>query len=152
MSLIIASGSNQGNSIVHLQDAIKELQKKFELISISRIYKSKAVDYEAQPDFFNQVIEFKIPSISPDECMATLLTIEKSMGRTRDILRGPRTIDLDIVFWGLQNIQTNNLTVPHPRWQQRSFIVKPLKELPFFQTIEKCFTIPTSFNVDAYPV
>ena len=152
MSLIIATGSNLGDSIKILGQALLELQNHFELLAQSRIYKSQAVDYEAQPDFFNQALEFKIPNLEPEEALGVLLSIEKSMGRTRDILRGPRTIDLDIIFWNMSTIQTEKLTVPHPRWQERSFIVKPLSELPFFQTMEKCFTIPSSFKVDAFPV
>jgi 2-amino-4-hydroxy-6-hydroxymethyldihydropteridine diphosphokinase len=152
MSLIIATGSNIGDSLLHLKQAQAELSQYFELIAASRVYRSLAVDYENQPDFFNQVLEFKIPHLSPDEVMQKLLHLELSMGRKRDILRGPRTIDLDIVFWGLETHHTNLVTVPHPRWLDRSFVIKPLQELPFFKSIEKCFTIPKSFKVEAIPV
>jgi 2-amino-4-hydroxy-6-hydroxymethyldihydropteridine diphosphokinase len=152
MSLIIATGSNIGDSLDYLQHAQQELSHHFQLIAGSRIYRSQAVDYQSQPDFFNQVLEFHLPTKNPDEVMQRLLEIELSMGRKRDIPRGPRTIDLDIIFWGLQTHHTNILTVPHPRWLDRSFIVRPLQELPFFKTIEKCFTIPESFKVEAFPV
>lgn len=152
MSLIIATGSNIGDSLHHLEEAKEILSQKFSLIAASRVYVSKAVDYKNQPDFFNQVLEFRIPALSPHQVMNELLTIEKSLGRNRNIPKGPRTIDLDIIFWGLDTIDEPALTVPHPRWSERSFVVKPLQELPFFQTIEKCFTIPRSFNVDASPV
>lgn len=152
MSLIIASGSNIGSSLAHLEEAKNLLSQKFELIKASRVYRSAAVDYENQPDFFNQVMEFKLPALSPEETMTELLRIESTMGRTREILRGPRIIDLDIVFFDLKNISSTHLTVPHPRWMERSFVVRPLRELPFFQTIEKCFTIPESFTVEAQPI
>lgn len=152
MSLIIATGSNIGDSLQHLEEAKQILSQKFELIAASRVYVSKAVDYENQPDFFNQVLEFRIPALSPHQVMNELLAIEKSLGRNRNIPKGPRTIDLDIIFWGLDTINEPALTIPHPRWSERSFVVKPLQELPFFQTIEKCFTIPRSFNVDASPI
>jgi len=64
----------------------------------------------------------------------------------------PRIIDMDIVFWGLETHHTKLVTIPHPRWPERSFVIRPLQELPFFKTIEKCFTIPKSFQVEAYPV
>ena len=80
------------------------------------------------------------------------LEIEKKFGRTREILRGPRLIDIDIIFWGLEKIQTQQVVIPHPRWMDRSFVVRPLQELPFFKTLEKCFTIPKSFEVEAFPV
>ncbi|WP_408098280.1 2-amino-4-hydroxy-6-hydroxymethyldihydropteridine diphosphokinase [Peredibacter sp. HCB2-198] len=152
MSLIIATGSNIGDSLHHLEEAKQVLAQKFSLIAASRVYVSKAVDYENQPDFFNQVLEFRIPALSPHQVMQELLNIEKSLGRNRNIPKGPRTIDLDIIFWGLDTINEPALTIPHPRWNERSFVVKPLQELPFFQTIEKCFTIPKSFNVDASPI
>jgi len=152
MSLIIATGSNLDHPIQNLSEAKSTLKKEFKLLFESKIYLSKAVDYENQPDFYNQVLEFEIPEKSPQEVMKRLLEIEAFMGRKRDISRGPRTIDLDILFWGNLSIQTYDLIVPHPRWMERSFVVKPLSELPFFQTIKKCFTIPNTFKVDAYPI
>lgn len=153
MSLIIATGSNLGDSVQFLKIARAKLSQKFQFIAESRIYRSAAVEYENQPDFFNQVLEFSLPaSMTPDEVMQWLLTIEEQMGRRRDIPKGPRTVDLDIIFWGTSTYQGNDLIIPHPRWQERSFVVKPLQELPFFQTIEKCFTIPSSFTVVALPL
>lgn len=152
MSLLLATGANLGSPLHQLNQVKNELKEHFNFIAESRIYCSKAVDYESQPDFYNQVLEFELPTISPHETMQTLLEIEKKFGRTREILRGPRFIDIDIIFWGLDHIQTTDLVVPHPRWIQRSFVVRPLQELPFFKTIEKCFTIPKSFEVEAFPV
>jgi 2-amino-4-hydroxy-6-hydroxymethyldihydropteridine diphosphokinase len=152
MSLIIATGSNILDPLKNLDLAKNLLSEKFSLMAASRVYRSVAVDYEAQPDFFNQVLEFQIPDLSPNEVMAWLLKTEQSLGRTRDVSRGPRTIDLDIIFWGLETHHTNLVDIPHPRWPERSFVIRPLQELPFFKTIEKCFTIPKSFNVEAFPL
>jgi 2-amino-4-hydroxy-6-hydroxymethyldihydropteridine diphosphokinase len=152
MSLIIATGSNLGDSLTILKQAQELLATKYGLIAASRIYKSQAIEYENQPDFFNQVLELPLPEIGPQDIMQELLTIEQSFGRNRHIPKGPRTLDLDILFWGLKQIKQPALEIPHPRWQERSFVVRPLQELPFFQRIEKCFTIPKSFNVDAFPI
>ena len=152
MSLIIATGSNLDHPLEHLALARERLRAKFVLIAESRIYRSAAVDYEAQPDFFNQVLEFKIPSLNPDEVMSFLLKLEADMGRIRDISRGPRTIDMDIILWGLETHHTKLVQIPHPRWLERSFVIRPFQELPFFKTAEKCFTIPRSFIVEAFPV
>jgi 2-amino-4-hydroxy-6-hydroxymethyldihydropteridine diphosphokinase len=152
MSLIIATGSNLGESIHLLTQAKIILKQKFGMIAESKIYTSRAIEYENQPDFFNQVLELPLPPISPGELINELLSIEKSFGRSRNIPKGPRPLDLDIIFWNLEIIHEENLVIPHPRWMERSFVVKPLSELPFFQTIEKCFTIPKSFEIDAYPV
>ncbi|MBA2404550.1 MAG: 2-amino-4-hydroxy-6-hydroxymethyldihydropteridine diphosphokinase [Bdellovibrionales bacterium] len=152
MSLIIAIGSNLENPLENLQQARKVLASQFKLIAESQVYKSAAVDYEAQPDFFNQVLEYQIPALTPDQTMSWLLEAEKNMGRTRDISRGPRTIDMDIILWGLETHHTKMVDIPHPRWLERSFVIRPLQELPFFKTIEKCFTIPRSFKIEAFPV
>lgn len=152
MSLIIATGSNLGSPLENLRQAREILSEQFNLIAASRIYTSHAVDYEQQPDFFNQVLEFQLPQKKPDQVMEYLLSLELKLGRVRDISRGPRTIDLDIIFWGSETHHTKLLTVPHPRWPERSFVVRPLQELPFFKSIEKCFTIPESFKVEAFPV
>lgn len=152
MSLIIAIGSNLESPLENLKAARSILSNKFEFIAASRIYKSAAVDYEAQPDFFNQVLEFKLPELTPDEVMLWLLDNEKNLGRIRDISRGPRTIDMDIILWGLQTHHTKLVEIPHPRWLERSFVIRPFQELPFFKTIEKCFTIPMSFKVEAFPI
>jgi 2-amino-4-hydroxy-6-hydroxymethyldihydropteridine diphosphokinase len=152
MSLIVALGSNIGDKECFLELASQHLQKITPIIFKSRIYKSAAVDYEDQPDFYNQVIELKIPSIEPKVMMEKLLEIELIMGRVRDTDKGPRVIDLDILFWGTEHINIPNLCAPHPRWEQRSFVVRPLSELPFFKTLEKCFKMPTSFDVDAIPL
>ncbi len=152
MSLIIASGSNIGSSITTLIEARSELSRSFTFIAESRIYLSKAVEYENQPDFYNQVLEFQLPDQTPDQVMQKLLEIEKQFGRHRDIPKGPRTLDLDILFWGTISCNTSAVTIPHPRWAERSFVVRPLQELPFFQTIQKCFTIPQTFTVEAAPL
>jgi len=152
MSLIIATGSNLLRPLENLLLAKTTLSLHFEFIAESRVYKSAAVDYEAQPDFFNQVLEFKIPSYTPDQVMQLLLDAEKEMGRVRDISRGPRVIDLDIILWGLETHHTKLVDIPHPRWLDRSFIIRPIQELPFFKSVEKCFTIPKSFKIEAFPI
>jgi 2-amino-4-hydroxy-6-hydroxymethyldihydropteridine diphosphokinase len=151
MSLIIATGSNIGERVANLKQAQALLSKKFTLIKASRIYESPAIEYTNQPDFLNQVLEFELPDADPSETMRQLLDIEKEMGRNREIPKGPRNIDIDILFWGKQELTTENLIVPHPRWQDRSFVVFPLMELPFYDLLKRWFNIPTKFSNDAYP-
>jgi 2-amino-4-hydroxy-6-hydroxymethyldihydropteridine diphosphokinase len=152
MSLILALGSNLGNSIEHLQKAESLLTQHFILIARSRIYVSKAVDYINQPDFFNLVLEFSTPTISPTKTLEIILSIEKEMGRERIFKFGPRVIDIDIIFFDFIEVNSDNLTLPHPKWLDRSFIIRPFQELPFFKSVKECFTIPTSFDVEATPL
>ncbi|MBT4792616.1 MAG: 2-amino-4-hydroxy-6-hydroxymethyldihydropteridine diphosphokinase [Halobacteriovoraceae bacterium] len=150
MSLIIATGSNLGDSYKNLNKGLHELSQHFRLIAKSNIYTSSAVEYENQPDFYNQVLEFEIPKLAPAAVMDLLLNIEEKLGRVRDIPKGPRTIDIDIIFWGLSHVNQENLTIPHPAWNQRSFVIYPLQELPFFQTIKNHFDISSSLDNEAY--
>lgn len=152
MSLIIATGSNLGEKKKYLELALTELLKKFCLIKKSPIFESEAVDFSTQPSFYNQVLEFKLPSSSPMEVLEYIMSIESKLGRTRIIDKGPRTIDIDILFWSLHKFNNSKLCIPHPRWDQRSFVVKPLQHLPFFETIKKHYIIPTHFEVDAKPI
>ena len=152
MSLILATGSNIGDKEANLILAKKELSKIFNFTAESQIYSSPAIEYTNQADFFNQVLEFKIPKIPPQEAMLKILNLEEKLGRTRLIAKGPRIIDIDIIFWGFQHIQSQDLIIPHPAWHQRSFVVLPLKELPFSQKLLTKFSFPDYFNNHATPI
>lgn len=150
--LVIATGSNIGDKLKHLQDGLEELKKFLTFVAQSEVFASQAVGYTNQPDFYNQVLEFKIPSFSPDEVMQKLLLIEKKLGRTREVFQGPRTLDLDIILWGNNHYQTELVQIPHPRFAERSFVVEPLKQLPCFQEVKKYFKIPNSFSNTSKPI
>ena len=152
MSLFIATGTNLGDRLLNLNQAKDLLTKKYQLLAESRIYQSAAVDYTNQPDFYNQVLEFSTPLITPHECMRELLEIESLMGRSRIVPKGPRLIDLDILFWDLKKINDDQLQLPHPRLFDRSFVVLPLKELPGFQELTDHFVFPLYFANSAYPL
>ena len=152
MSLFIAIGTNLGNKKLHLDEAKNYLSKKLTLIAESRIYESPAVDYLNQPDFYNQVMEYEIPNDSPDKIMDFLLETEKLMGRNRTVPKGPRVIDLDILFWSDLMINSDKLILPHPRLYERSFVVLPLSELPGFKSLQKKFSFKFSFGNNAYPI
>ena len=149
MSLILATGTNLGNKAENLTYAFKILSHEFEFIAASKIYTSKAIEYLNQPDFYNQVLEFKIPNQSPQKTIVRILEIEKELGRNREIPKGPRIIDIDIIFWDLESVDEENLTIPHPEWYKRSFVLEPLKELPYFQIIKNHFIIPSDLDNSA---
>lgn len=152
MSMIISLGSNIGDCQLNLKRAKWILSSRYELIAKSSIYTSKAVDNTNQPDFLNQLLEFEMPSECPDEIMRTMLSIEEILGRVRLIEKGPRTIDLDVIFLGTQRIKTDMIEVPHPRWSERSFIIYPLKELPFFEKLSGQFSVPSEISNTAQVV
>jgi len=152
MSLFIATGSNIGDRKSHLDLAKMHLSKRLIFIAESKIYESPAVDYLNQPDFYNQVLEYEIPHASPEAIMDFLLETELVMGRNRLIPKGPRIIDLDMIFWGDLKIQSENLILPHPRLFERSFVVLPLSELPGFKTLQKKHSFNFAFDNSANPI
>lgn len=152
MSLFIATGSNLGDRENNLELALFNLSKEFNFIAKSRIYESAAIEYTNQPDFYNQVLEFKSPLMSPDNVLLVLNEIENSMGRIRNFNKGPRVIDLDILFFDDIKIQSPLLTIPHPRLFERSFVILPLSELPGFGELSKTYSFNTIFNNTAKPI
>ena len=152
MSLIIATGSNTGNKLENLCKGKSSLSDHFQLISESRIYKSEAVDYTNQPFFLNQVLEFRRPYMEPKSIMEHLIQLEIDIGRKKTFDKGPRIIDLDILFLGTKKINIPTLTVPHPKVFERSFVLLPLRELPFYTELTKKFTFPKSIPFTAIPI
>lgn len=137
MSLILALGSNLGDRLDNLLKAHTQLQKYFKEISASHIYESPAVDYLNQPPFLNQVVEYELPALTPKQILLTTQSIEVYLGRIKNIPKGPRTIDIDIIFVGKVKLHTEDLIIPHPSWSKRSFVLIPLLELPHGKQINQ---------------
>ena len=150
--MFIATGSNLGARAQNLDLAKIQLNNYFKLIAESRIYESPAVDYHEQPDFYNQVLEFSLPEISAEKTMNLLLEIERQMGRSRHIPKGPRIIDLDILFFGDMHIESELVQIPHPRLFERSFVVLPLSELPGFKHLQQKYNFRLEFTNSATPL
>ena len=127
----VGLGSNLGDRAGYLLLAVRGmLDAGLDVIRLSSIYETEPVEYEHQPRFLNMVAELRGSTLpSPDQTLARLLRIEYSLGRTRDIRMGPRTIDLDLLIFKDQQMDTEFLTLPHPRIQSRRFVLVPLNEL-----------------------
>ncbi len=127
----VGLGSNLGDRARYLLLAVRGmLDSGLDVIRLSNIYETEPVEYEEQPAFLNMVAELRGSTLpSPEQTLARLLRIEYSLGRTRDVRMGPRTIDLDLLIFKDQQIETELLTVPHPRLAARRFVLVPLNEL-----------------------
>ena len=130
----IATGSNLGTRIDHLDRADDELGRLGRVLRVSPTYETAAVGMApGTPDFLNRVVEVELDPVwanNPEGTMQALLDIEREMGRTRvegDVTSRP--IDLDIVLWGEQSLDRERLTVPHPRMMGRRFVLQPLADL-----------------------
>ncbi|MGB0453644.1 MAG: 2-amino-4-hydroxy-6-hydroxymethyldihydropteridine diphosphokinase [Bacteriovoracaceae bacterium] len=151
-NVLLGLGSNLGDRKGHIEDAIEELKLYGKLIQRASYYSSAAVDYLDQPDFVNTVAHFQTKIQSPIVFLRQCLEIEKDLKRVRDIDKGPRTIDIDILFWNEIEHSSEELTVPHPSWKQRSFVVRPLLEIRYFQNHPFNESIPEQFDTEAIPI
>ncbi|MFT3911240.1 MAG: 2-amino-4-hydroxy-6-hydroxymethyldihydropteridine diphosphokinase [Ferruginibacter sp.] len=122
-------GSNMGNSKQQLANACKHIKQSIgKIVRQSALYKTAAWGNTDQPDFINQVIVVET-SLTAADCMNTILRIEKDMGRIRTVKNAPRVIDIDILFFNKDIINTKLLQLPHPFIQERRFVLVPLNEL-----------------------
>jgi 2-amino-4-hydroxy-6-hydroxymethyldihydropteridine diphosphokinase len=126
----LSLGSNLGNKLRFLKEAISKIEEsdKITINRISSVYETQPVGYENQDWFLNLVVEIKT-SLVPQDLLEYTLSVEDQMGRKREIKRGPRNIDIDILLYDNQTIQSNHLTLPHPRMHERRFVLLPLAEI-----------------------
>jgi 2-amino-4-hydroxy-6-hydroxymethyldihydropteridine diphosphokinase len=127
----VGLGSNLGDRAGYLLLAVRGmLDAGLDVIRLSSIYETAAVEYEEQPAFLNLVAELRGSTLpSPEQTLARLLRIEYALGRTRDVRMGPRTIDLDLLIFKDARSDTEFLKLPHPRIAARRFVLVPLAEL-----------------------
>ncbi len=127
-------GSNMGDSEHTLTVAKNMIEKNIgKLTKSSSIYRTAAWGNEDQPDFLNQIIIIS-SSLSSLNILKEMFVIEKEMGRVRTTKNAARVIDIDMLFFNDEIIQTETLTVPHPQIQNRRFVLVPLAEIsPDFQ-------------------
>ncbi|WP_223703346.1 2-amino-4-hydroxy-6-hydroxymethyldihydropteridine diphosphokinase [Sutcliffiella deserti] len=126
----IALGSNQGERQAILQSAIKSIMEdsRIQLEKVSSIYETDPVGYTDQARFLNMVIKVNT-SYAALELLKFLQSTENIFGRKRDIRWGPRTLDLDILLYNQENIENEELIIPHPRMWERAFVLTPLLEI-----------------------
>jgi 2-amino-4-hydroxy-6-hydroxymethyldihydropteridine diphosphokinase len=126
-SVVIALGSNLGDRAWYLRRAVQELCRVMSVVRVSSIIETEPVD-APPPRFLNMVVA-GYTSRSPEELLDALLAIEARLGRRRTIRNAPRVIDLDLIIHSAHRRRTERLTLPHPRYHQREFVLKPLREL-----------------------
>jgi len=126
----IGIGSNLGDRQKYIDRAIEELKrhKDIKVIRTSSIYETEPVSDIPQGKFLNGVLEVET-SLDPRELLERLNKIEEMLGRRRIVKDAPRTIDLDILYYGDKRINEKDLIIPHPKIGEREFVLKGLKEL-----------------------
>ncbi|MEC0302353.1 2-amino-4-hydroxy-6-hydroxymethyldihydropteridine diphosphokinase [Terribacillus saccharophilus] len=126
----IALGSNIAPRETYLQQAIQMLSEheEIKLNQVSTVYETEPVGYENQDQFLNLVVEVET-SLDPMELLRICQKIEQDLGRKRIIRWGPRTVDLDILLYSTENMNVEELILPHPRMHERAFVLVPLAEI-----------------------
>ena len=125
----LSLGSNLGDRRAHLDRALEEMQAAgIEVKRVSSIYKTEPVDTFHQPWFLNCVVETET-EMMPRQLLRSLQRIEHRAGRKRLVRHGPRTMDIDILFYENHVMHSPELTIPHPRLLERRFVLEPLREI-----------------------
>ena len=129
VSAYVAVGANLGDAIASVTQALQDLGELplTKLASVSSLYRS--APYQAEgPAFINAVAHIQTRLTAPD-LLTALQAMEQDAGRVRSHVNAPRTLDLDILFYGDARIRSPRLTIPHPRWMERAFVLLPLQEV-----------------------
>jgi len=126
----IAMGSNVGDKLLQCQKAISQILKvdRHKLLAQSSFYKTQPLGYPAQDWFINGVIKIET-DLEPHQLLGSLKAIESCLGRRETFRWGPREIDLDLLFCDDEQIQSEDLVLPHPRLHERQFALTPLAEI-----------------------
>ncbi|SDD68215.1 2-amino-4-hydroxy-6-hydroxymethyldihydropteridinediphosphokinase [Terribacillus halophilus] len=126
----IALGSNISPRETYLEQAAQKLKERpgIRLKQVSTVYETDPVGYEDQDQFLNLVVEVET-SLEPMELLHICQNIEQELGRERVIRWGPRTVDLDILLYSTENMNVEELILPHPRMHERAFVLVPLAEI-----------------------
>jgi len=127
----IALGSNLENPIAQIRQAIQDFKQisNTQVIKVSSLYQTAPIDcVEASPDFINAVVEVDT-LLSPAELLDALLEVENKAGRERPYPNAPRVLDCDLLLYENEEVNTSQLTLPHPRMHTRGFVLLPLFEI-----------------------
>jgi 2-amino-4-hydroxy-6-hydroxymethyldihydropteridine diphosphokinase len=126
----VGLGANLENPLQQVRQAISELDaiEHTRVLVASSLYRSAPVGYADQPDFINAVAKVQT-RLSPHELLDALHVIENRHGRRRSVRNAPRTLDLDLLLYGMLVVDEDGLTLPHPRMHERAFVLLPLAEI-----------------------
>ena len=126
-TVVISLGSNLGNREWYLRAAISELRRVIHVVRVSTIRETEPVD--APPPRYLNCVVAGYTTLSPESLLHDLQRIETRLGRRRPYRNAPRTIDLDLILHSANRRLTRELTLPHPRYKEREFVLEPMREL-----------------------
>jgi 2-amino-4-hydroxy-6-hydroxymethyldihydropteridine diphosphokinase len=124
----LSLGSNIGDREAKLRDAVTRLSAVGRVTALSSFYETEPVEFTEQEWFLNCALALETAK-APQQLMAEILHIEEQMGRRRVQKKGPRSIDIDILLFNKEMIDSKELTIPHPAMHQRRFVLEPMAEI-----------------------
>ncbi len=127
-TIYLALGSNLGERLDNLNQALHALSESISITARSSVYETPPWGVVDQPRFLNQVIKGKT-ILPPHRLLDFVKAIEKKIGRVETYRYGPRKIDIDILLYGRRIVDTDRLLIPHPRMHERAFVLLPLSDL-----------------------
>lgn len=135
----IGLGSNLGDRLAHLRNAVDAVKHLGDSIAVSSLYESEpfGVGDDQQPMYLNMVLSIRT-DLTPQQLLSELLKIELINGRVRHRRYESRTLDLDILMYGNEVIKTPELAIPHPRMHERAFVMLPLSEIAADLALPNC--------------
>jgi 2-amino-4-hydroxy-6-hydroxymethyldihydropteridine diphosphokinase len=125
---VIAIGSNVGDRYSYLKQAVDKIQSLGNVEQVAPLYETSAYGFTDQPDFLNSALLLRT-MVTPRTLLHELKAIEDQLGRKQRIRWGPREIDLDIIFYDDLQMQSHELSIPHPDFHNRRFVLEPLSEI-----------------------
>ncbi len=126
--IYLGVGSNLGDKQENIRKALELLHEKCEVRAVSSLYNTEPVGFADQDWFLNGAVKIET-ELAPDDLRSFLRSIEERLGKKSVRKNGPRTIDLDILFYGNRTLNEVGLTIPHPRLHERLFVLAPLDEI-----------------------
>jgi 2-amino-4-hydroxy-6-hydroxymethyldihydropteridine diphosphokinase len=124
----IGLGSNLGDRVAHLREAVQRLSAIIKIEKASQLYVAAPLGYVRDDAFVNAVVSGST-TLKPLELLDMMQAIEVALGRRSGVQYGPRPIDLDLLLYNAVQIETRKLTIPHPRLAERAFVLRPLAEI-----------------------
>ena len=128
MTAYLSLGSNIGDRVANIRACIARLSSVGQVSRVSSFYETEPMDLREQPWFVNCVVDFEA-QLSPEGLLSAIQRIEAELGRTREVPKGPRTIDIDIILLGSVVVEESHLQIPHPAMHKRRFVLEPLTEI-----------------------
>jgi 2-amino-4-hydroxy-6-hydroxymethyldihydropteridine diphosphokinase len=127
-TIYLGLGTNIGDRAANLQAAVTRLAENLSVTAVSPIYETAPWGITDQPDFLNMCLT-ATTDLLPHKLLALLKNLEKEIGRVPGERWGPRLIDIDLLFYANQIIETEKLKIPHPELPERAFVLRPLADI-----------------------